>query len=475
VSLHLILLIVYSIALTAAGLWVSRLVRGSGDFFVAGRRLSAPLLFSTVLAANIGAGTTVAAAGLAYREGISAWWWNGAAALGSLGLAFWVGPRMWRLATEHGFYTIGDYLEFRYSPSVRGLVATLIWFGTLAVLAGQLIAGAVVLAAVADVSKVTGVLIGGIVMTVYFAAGGLLSSAWVNLIQLVVLIGGFLIAVPLLSSSIGSPFSTMTPPHDEYWNIMYSTGSGRSGWAMIALFTPAFIVSPGLVQKAYGAASERVVRMGIGTQALAQMAFGFLPVFFGIAARAANLTLEDSEHALPTLLATQLPPFVGALGLAAVFSAEVSTCDAILFMLATSLSKDLYKRFLNPAADDRRLLRVARLAAFAGGAGGVLLAIQLETILGALAIFYSVLGVSLFVPVVGGLMTRRGGAPEALASIAAGIVTLLLVHFGTAARGFGVLSANLLGLAAAAIAFAAVMMIRRQRPAGSGNVHGSHL
>ena len=443
---------------------------------MAGRRLSAPLLLSTVLAANIGAGTTVGAAGLAYTEGVSAWWWNGSAALGSLGLAFWVGPRMWRLASDHGFYTIGDYLEFRYSPTVRGLVATLIWFGTLAILAGQLIAGAAVLAAVADVSKLTGVLIGGVVMTVYFAAGGLLGSAWVNLIQLVVLIGGFLVAVPLLSSSIGTPaISGLTPPHDDYWSIMYSTGSGRSGWAMIALFTPAFIVSPGLVQKAYGAASERVVRVGIGTQALVLMAFGCLPVFFGIAARAANLQIELPDEALPTLLATELPVFVGALGLAAVFSAEVSTCDAILFMLATSLSKDLYKRFLNPAADDRRLLTVARLAAFAGGAGGVLLAIQLETILDALSIFYSLLGVSLFVPVVAGLMTRRGGAPEALASIAAGIATLLLVHFGTVQKGIGFLSANLLGLLAAALGFGAVMMIRGQRPGASGNVHGTHL
>ena len=37
-----------------------------------------------------------------------------------------------------------------------------------------------------------------------------------------------------------------------------------------------------------------------------------------------------------------LPPAVGALALAAVFSAEISTADAVLFMLATSGSRDLY-------------------------------------------------------------------------------------------------------------------------------------
>jgi SSS family solute:Na+ symporter len=152
---------------------------------------------------------------------------------------------------------------------------------------------------------------------------------------------------------------------------------------------------------------------------------------------------------------------IGALGLAAVFSAEVSTCDAILFMLSTSLSKDLYKRFVNPAADDRRVLLVARLAALAGGAGGVVLAIQLETIVGALGIFYSLLGVSLFVPIIGGLYTRRAGSPEALASIAAGIITLLAVTYTTGGRGFGLLNPNLLGLGAAALAYIGVLAVRR--------------
>jgi SSS family solute:Na+ symporter len=462
VNLHLTLLVVYSLLLTAAGLWISRLVRSSGDFFVAGRRLTAPLIFSTVLAANIGAGTTVGATGLAYTEGISAWWWNGSAAIGSLVLAFWIGPRMWRLASQYGFYTAGDYLEHRYSPTVRGVVGAFIWLGTLAILAAQLIAGAAVLSVVADVPRETGIMIGALAMTVYFVAGGLLSSAWVNLLQLTVLIGGFLVAMPLLYSGVGgSPaFTDITPPQPGYWDIMYSTGSGMSGWAMLAVLTPAFIISPGLLQKAYGAKDERAVRLGIGLQGVAQMLFAFIPVFFGLAARAAHLEIDSPNLVLPTVLATQLPVFIGALALAAVFSAEVSTCDAILFMLSTSLSKDLYKRFVNPAADDQRVLLVARLAAVAGGVGGVILAIRLETVIGALGIFYSLLSVSLFVPVIGGLLTRRAGATEALVSMAAGIGTLLLVTYTTG--GYGLLNPNLLGLGAAALAFVAVLMVRRQ-------------
>lgn len=458
-NIHLVLLIVYSVLLTAGGLWISRRVKGAGDFFVAGRGLSAPLIFSTVLAANIGAGTTVGAAGLAYMEGISAWWWNGSAALGSLVLAFWIGPKMWRLAADHGFYTAGDYLEHRYNGTVRGVIASFIWVGTLAILAAQLIAGAAVLSVVADVPKPAGVMIGAVAMMVYFVAGGLLSSAWVNLVQLIVLIGGFAIAMPVLYSAIGgsAAFDAMASPHPGYWDIMYSTGSGMSGWAMLAILFPAFIISPGLLQKAYGAKDARAVRLGIGLQGVVQMLFAFIPVYFGMAARAANLELTDPNVVLPTVLATQLPVLIGALGLAAVFSAEVSTCDAILFMLSTSLSQDLYKRFVNPEADDTRVLLVARLAAVAGGIGGVILAIQLQTVIGALGIFYSLLSVSLFVPVIGGLYTRRAGAPEALTAMAAGIITLLFVTYTTGGRGYGLLNPNLLGLGASALAFFLVM------------------
>jgi SSS family solute:Na+ symporter len=461
VSLHLVLLVAYSLALTGVGLWVARLVRGSGDFFVAGRRLSAPLLFSTVLAANIGAGSTVGAAGLAYQQGISAWWWNGSAAIGSLALAFWIGPRIWRLAAEHDFFTAGDYLEFRYGGAVRGVIAAFIWLGTLSILAGQLIAGAAVLTVVAGLSRLAGAAIGGIVMTIYFVAGGLLSSAWVNLVQLVVLMAGFAMAIPMLVSAVGGTAAIvgMTPVPEGYWEFLHSSGPG-SGWALLALLGPAFIVSPGLLQKAYGGRSESAVRAGIGWQAVALGLFAFVPVFFGIAARASGAVIDSPNLVLPTVLAQELPPWVGALALAAVFSAEVSTCDALLFMLATSLSKDLYKRFVNPAADDRRVLFVARAAALAGGLFGVILAVRLETVIDALRIFYSLLSVSLFVPIVGGLFTRRTGSPEALASIFSGIATLLAVQAATGGQGYGLLNPTLLGVLAAAAAFGAVGAVR---------------
>jgi hypothetical protein len=94
--------------------------------FVAGRRLGAGLLFSTLLAANIGAGSIVAASGIGFADGPGAWWWVGSAGLGSLVLPFWVRSRLWREASRHGLQTVGDFLELRYGAPLRGIVASLL-------------------------------------------------------------------------------------------------------------------------------------------------------------------------------------------------------------------------------------------------------------------------------------------------------------------------------------------------------------
>jgi SSS family solute:Na+ symporter len=297
-------------------------------------------------------------------------------------------------------------------------------------------------------------------VTTTFMAGGLIGTTWINVVQLTVLLCGFVVAVPIVISHAGGfagiAHSPNVPP--TFTNILYS-GGPLSGWTLL-VFAPAFVISPGLMQKAYGAVSERVVRIGIGVQAAALACFAFVPAVIGMAARATHPGLRNPNIVLPTVLVEQLPPWFGALALAAVFSAEVSACDAILFMLATSLSQDLYKRFLQPDADDREVLWIARLASLAGGAGAVLLALLLETVQGALAIFYALLGVSLLVPVVGGVYTKRAGAIEAFASIVAGNATLLVVRFALPAT-YAWIDPTVAGLLAATSAFLLTLVIRR--------------
>lgn len=465
----LTLLLIYALLLMAIGAFISRKVKSADDFLVARRNLGPGLLFTTLLAANIGAGSTVGAAGLAYQFGLSAWWWVGSAGLGSLILAFTVGPKIWPLAKQFNLYTLGDYLEQRYDRRVRVLIALVLWVGTLALLSGQLLALAFILDAVAGVGKVVSCLIGGLVVTLYFMAGGLLSSAWVNLVQLGVTLLGFLLAVPVALHRAGSwPDVTARVAaqlSDSARAADYISLTGAGGpWilGLVILLVPAFIVSPGLLQKIYGASGPRAVRRGVAANALCLLLFAFLPPLLGVIAFSQFPHLPHRELALPTVMTKMLPPWLGSLALAAVLSAELSTCDAILFMLSTSLSTDLYRTYVNPQAGSQTLLRVNRITALMAGGLGVALALALPSIIAALTIFYGLLVVSLCVPLIGGLYSTKPEATSVVVAIVVSVMVTLAAHHFTDGRGFGWLSPQALGISVSLLIIAVGAWIQRR-------------
>ena len=430
-------LIVYSALFIGVGLFISRRVKKADDFLVAGRRLGPGLIATTFLAANIGAGSTVGATGLGYAFGLSAWWWVGCAGIGSFILANTVGPKIWTLAAKNGWRTVGDFLDHRYNRSVRGLIAALLWVGTLMILAGQFIAISQILEVVASVPKWQGCLIGGIVVTAYFAAGGLLSSAWVNVIQLTVKLSGFVLAIPFAVAAVGGwralPLAMETMP-----------GLGAGGiLSYVSILVPSFVISPGLIQKLYGARDARSVRIGVTWNALGLLLFAFAPAILGIVARSQYPNLSNRELALPMVMTKLMPGWLGLLTLAAVFSAEISASDAILFMLSSSLSVDLYKTFLRPRASDRDLLFAGRVAAVAGAFFGVLLAIALPSIISALQVFYTLMAVALSAPLVIGLYSRRPTAARAIIAIVFSVALTAL----TQSSLIGILSAFVIMIA----------------------------
>jgi SSS family solute:Na+ symporter len=79
-----------------------------------------------------------------------------------------------------------------------------------------------------------------------------------------------------------------------------------------------------------------------------------------------------------------------------------------------------------------------------------------------LSLFYTLLSVSLFVPVVAGLYVRRAGTPEAFAAIAAGVAAMLAVQLSTGGKGMGAFSPALVGLLASGAACTLALFARRR-------------
>jgi SSS family solute:Na+ symporter len=197
----------------------------------------------------------------------------------------------------------------------------------------------------------------------------------------------------------------------------------------IFMLVPSFFISPGLIGKVFSARNERSIKIGTAANGIVQLLFAICPVIIGMAAFAAFPALSNADLALPTAMKEMMPLTIATLALAAVFAAEVSTADAVLYMLSSSISNDLYKTFVNPSVPDDSLLKMSRVITLVSGIAGVFLALKLESIISALTIFYSLMSVSLAAPLVFGLFTKRASNAGAIVSSICGVSLTLFCTF----------------------------------------------
>lgn len=452
-NIYILGIALYCIALIIISVVVSKFVKSGSDFIVGGRRFNSGLIFATLIGGNIGAGSTVGITGLAYTSGISAVWWMIMSGIGSLVLAFFIGPKIWELSMKYNLLTSGDFLDKRYSKKFKGILSSMMAIGTLALFAGQLMGVAWILNVIAGIPKGTGVIIGAVVVTVYFAFGGLVSAAYVGILKLVVVLSGFIIAVPFALGHVGglSGLHTMVAANfaDVAKTNSYFSFFGLGATIIIGYFfmlTPSFFVSPGLIGIVFGAKDKSAIRKGTTYNAIVQFVFAFIPAILGMCTFAMFPNLTQQDLALPTAMKELLPTWVSAIALAAVFAAEISTADTVLYMLTTSFTNDIYKTFFKPKTTDTELLKLSRYVTFVCGVLGVGMSLLLPNIITALSIFYTLMSVSLTAPLLFGIFSNRPTAAAASVSATLGVAVTLVLTFSIKVKLFGILNAQTTGI-----------------------------
>ena len=464
---YLVIIALYAALLIGVGLFISRRVKGADDFFVGGRKMAPFLLFITLVAPNIGAGSTVGVAGMGFVSGISAAWWIIASAVGTFILAFVIGPAIWEKAKAHGFYTLGDYLEYRYNKWLRGLISLMMAIGTLAIFAGQLMGIGWILSVVADIDKTTSVLIAAVAVVLYFCAGGFLSAVYANLIEAAVKLVGFIVAVPLVLNFVGGfdglQAKVALNMADTAKTAAYFSFDGLGSTVIMGFFLmlmPSFFLSPALIGKVYSARDKRTVRISTALCGLVMLLFSCIPVILGMAAYAIAPDLPQRDLALPYVMKECMPFWASALALAAIFSAEISAADAVLYMITTSFTKDLYKSFINPAASDEALIKGGRVVTVMAGIIGIGLAIVLPNVISALSIFYALMSVSITAPLLFGLFTKRSSSASAIIAAIAGVIVTVSLQLFNDNKGIWILNGQSTAILLTMIIMAVMLAVR---------------
>ena len=132
-----------------------------------------------------------------------------------------------------------------------------------------------------------------------------------------------------------------------------------------------------------------------------------------------------AENVFSSLLLTRLPPAVGAVILAAVICAVVSSCNSAYIAVAANFVHDIYLGMVNPGADSRTCRRLMLLADMAVCCIGILLALKMNDIIRVLSMGYSLMASGCLVPFLGGGIWKKGTSRGALYSAFAGMAVSL--------------------------------------------------
>jgi SSS family transporter len=454
---------VYLAVVLGVSLWGYFRTETEEDFLAAGRTIG-PWVGGGVLAATqISAGTFVGTLGRHYLTGVSwIWIWFGVWA-GWMVSAMFVAPRLRRF----GALTVADYVGKRFaSEGARTLAAALIIVTYSIFLTAQFQAigeiasavfGVAPLAAMAALLASTGL---------YTALGGVRASSYVEFVQTLIMIVALLFAVPVVLvytgglTALGEYVGSVEPRVTGWW---FST---RELFAFAAAFGFSIAAAPYEMTRYYSMRDVRTVRHAIGIGMIAQVLIGSCVMILGVGMRGVFPYLPSPDQASSILAATVMPPVLGSLFLVAMFSAIMSTVNSILLVTGGAVAHDLYKRLVNPAASQARLIWVNRASIVVLGVIPFWFASQkladVQTIVIEQAKFIASF---FFVPVVLGLNWRRGTKEGALWSMAAGFLGCLAWTFtfqhSFASHGIDAVE---VGVVLSAVAFIVVSLRTRPTP-----------
>ena len=377
-----VVILVYLIGILAAGVFSVKLKKMTSDgYFLAGRGLKWPVIGAALFASNISTIHLVGLAASGYNEGL-VWGnfeWLAAVTLILLGLVFAPFYFKSRIAT------LPEFLEKRYGPGSRTVLAFIGLLGALFVHIGMsLYAGAVVFETFFGIDVLTSILIISLVTTLYTVLGGLKAVVVTETIQTVILIGGAVLLTviaifALPDHGVHTMAELKAALKPGQMNILHSKESlaalGEGGFESGLTWYACFLGYP-ILGLWYWCSDQTIVQrvLGAKTQNDAQLGplfAGFLkilPVFILVLPGVIAYVLfrdqigSDSNQAFPILINNLMPVGLKGVLAAAMLAALMSTIAAALNSSATLVAVDIVKR-LKPSTTDSGQVRVGRISA----------------------------------------------------------------------------------------------------------------
>ena len=417
-------IVAYLAGMLALGWWGMRRAKSKSEFLVAGRRLGPSMYSGTMAAIVLGGASTIGGVGLGYQHGLSGAWMVFTIGLGLLALSIFFSARIARLKV----YTVSQMLDLRYGGTSGLISGVVMWAYTLMLAVTSTIAYATIFDVIFGLDRVVAIILGGAIVICYSTLGGMWSITLTDMVQFVVkTIGVLLLLLPIAVIKAGG-FSKMAAElPDDYFSPM-SIGA-QTVFTYVLIYSFGMLIGQDIWQRVFTARSDRVAKLGGTAAGTYCLAYALAGAVIGTAAKVLHPNLANADDAFAVMVKESLPIGVKGLVLAAALSAVMSTSSGALIACATVANNDIWSRLrgkvaaAGEAAHDE--VRGNRVFILIMGAAVVAIAIVLNNVVEALTVAYNLLVGGLLVPILVGLLWKRGTAAGALASVGVGGVTVV--------------------------------------------------
>ncbi|MFF0060892.1 sodium:solute symporter [Streptomyces sp. NPDC005279] len=416
-------IVVYLAGMLGMGWWGMRRAKSKSEFLVAGRRLGPSMYSGTMAAIVLGGASTIGGVGLGYKFGLSGAWMVFAIGLGLLALSVFFSARIARLKV----YTVSEMLDLRYGGKAGLISGIVMWAYTLMLAVTSTIAYATIFDVLFDLNRTASIILGGAIVVAYSTLGGMWSITLTDMVQFVVkTVGVLLLLLPIAVVKAGGFSEMKAKLPTEYFDPLGI--GGETIFTYVLIYTFGMLIGQDIWQRVFTARSDKVARYGGTVAGTYCLVYALAGAVIGTAAKVIYPKLPNADDAFATIVKDELPMGVRGLVLAAALAAVMSTSSGALIACATVANNDIWSRVRGLASrrgDDHDEVKGNRVFILIMGIAVICTAIALNNVIEALTVAYNLLVGGLLVPILGGLLWKRGTVYGALASVTVGGLSVI--------------------------------------------------
>ncbi len=437
----------YLVLLVVMGVSMGRRTRSAEDFYIGGRQVGPWVTAFSFVAAYFSSVLIVGGGAFGYRYGMSTLWVGASNVLIGCTLAWIVlGRRIWQFTKRLDTMTIPGFIGKRYGAQDAKVFAAVIIFVFMIVYNVSVLVGmGKIMEGLMGIPYTTGVLVAGLIILVYVSIGGYLAVVWTSFVQAWIMIFGLLLLAFATLAKVGG----LTAANMKLAAIDPGLVTTPGVWGWGGLISFALIVSlgvwgmPQLLVRFYSMKSTKVLKLGVVLATLGG-AMALLPYMTGALSRLIlpPLSGADVDLAIPMVTKAVLNPWGGAIFLAGVMAAGMSTFASVLIIVSSALVEDLGggKKIrggdTTTEASAKREVMLGRAASIGAGLVSLLIAYRPPALVLVITAFaWAVIASACLWPVVLGVYWKRGNRAGAITSMIAG--TLVALGWLIAARVMG--------------------------------------